>query len=314
MRFNLVRKKTFLDILSDVYGLTVYANEGIEDARFFRSLNPLARKLAFNLPMGFYETSEQLRDRWTNGQWEALKKKSLESGVNYSISVLGDAGLGGGVHVAHNPVLSLRGCTHHKQRYKRHHIKNLNTEYNKADRNRIEIVFATTEDELRGFYHVLACQYVREHMMVFQPFELYRRLFAQDFGQLLVAKQDGKVVGGMFLMRDDKVLHYNWGARARIGNVSIGTILIDAAIEHALSAGYDYFDFGSTPLSDDALLRFKLKWGAIDEPVYKYSTLQNQGIMDLNTAYMWPRKLFSFLPIAVAKKLMPIAVPWVVSG
>ncbi|KGF67320.1 hypothetical protein LL06_23215 [Hoeflea sp. BAL378] len=314
MRFDLVRKQEFLDILSDVYGLTAYAHEGIEDSGFFRSVNPLARKMAFNLPMGFYETAEQLRDRWSAGQWEALRSISQESGVNFSISVLGDAGLGGGIHIAHNPVLSLRGCTQHKEKYKRHHVKNLNTEYNKAERNRIEMMFAETEDDLRGFYQVLARQYVREHKMLFQPFDLYRRLFSQDFGQLLVAKQDSRIVGGMFLLRDGNVLHYNWGARAQVDNVSIGTILVDAAIKHAFSAGYDYFDFGSTPLSDDALLRFKLKWGAVDMPVYKYSTLKNPSIVDLNSSYMWPRKAFSFLPVPVAKMLMPVVVPWVVSG
>jgi hypothetical protein len=314
VRFNLVRKQEFLDILCDVYGLTIYAQERNEDTCFFRSVNPLARKLAFNLPMGFYETAEQLRDRWTVDQWETLRSISRESGVNFSINVVGDAGLGGGIHIAHNPVLSLRGCAHHKEKYKRHHAKNLNTEYNKVERNRIEIMFAEKEEELRGFYHVLASQYVREHKMLFQPFDLYRRLFSQDFGQLLVAKQDSRVVGGMFLLSDGNVLHYNWGARAQVGNVSIGTILVDAAIDHAFSAGYDYFDFGSTPLSDDALLRFKLKWGAEDIPVYKYSTLQNPGIVDLNSSYLWPRKAFSFLPVSVAKILMPFVVPWVVSG
>ena len=315
MQFRLMENPDFHRILCDVHRLSPYQCMDTAGLPFFRTVNPMAAKNIFSLPLGFYYTAEQLKERNLDKIWQRLSSISQDEGMNFSICSVGDAGLEGGVHVAHNPILDLsESKDNHRSSYRRNHVKNLNKENNKAKREGVTVKFAHCEAEIKGFYDVLARQYVREHHMLFQPYRLYQQLIEQGFGTDLVAKKDNKVVGGVFLLKDGDVLHYSWGARARVGNLNVSYLLLDAAIEYAVYEGYRFFDFGSTPLSDEALLWFKLKWGAEDIPVYKYATLANQGVTDLNNAYRGARRLFSFTPLPIAKAIMPIVVPWVISG
>lgn len=149
--------------------------------------------------------------------------------------------------------------------------------------------------------------------MVFQPFSLYERLLRlEGAAKLLVAKSNEGVIGGLFMLSDGPVLHYNWGARSQLSNVSVGTLLIDHAVRHAAQAGYRYFDFGSTALSDRNLLDFKLKWGCENIPVYRYHTLTRPADVDLGSSYASARRWFSRVPVKAAAALMPIIIPWLI--
>lgn len=317
MKFQLFDSEPFLRVMEAVYDLArvevlPHGSEG--GFPFFRSNKPFRGNQLFALPFGYYRTAQDLRERWRSGQWQEVRRYSLERGCNITMTILGDAPIDGGVHGANNPVLALAAGQPIGDSYSRNLRLNLKKEWNKCQRHGIRIDFSDRDDDLRAFYRVLATQYVREHHMVFQPLTLYRRLLRlHDVAKLLVAKSDEHgVIGGLFMLSDGPVLHYNWGARAQVSNVSVGTLLIDHAIRHAAQAGYQYFDFGSTALSDHNLLDFKLKWGCENIPVYRYHTLSRPADVDLGSSYAGARRLFSRMPVRAAAALMPFVIPWLI--
>lgn len=317
MKFQLFGSEPFLRVIESVYDLSrvaVLSPDADGSFPFFRSNKPLRGHDLFALPFGYYRTAQDLRQRWSSGQWEAVKRFSADQRCNITMTILGDAQIDGGVVCADNPVLSLNAGQPAGERYTRNLRLNLKKEWNKCERHGVRIEFTEREDDLRAFYRVLATQYVREHRMVFQPLCLFERLMRlEGVAKLLVARSDEHgVVGGLFMLSDGPVLHYNWGARLQVANVSVGTVLIDHAIRHAEQAGYQHFNFGSTALSDRNLLDFKLKWGCENVPVYRYHTLTRPADVDLASSYGAARWLFSRLPVRAAAALMPFVIPWLI--
>ena len=129
---------------------------------------------------------------------------------------------------------------------------------------------------------------------------------------LFIAKHNEKIVGGICCIKDEDIYHYNWGASFNIYNISVGTLLVDYAIDYAYNQGYKIFDFGSTPISHKNLLSFKLKWGAQNYEVYQYYTLKKLKNIDLNTSYLLIRKIYSKFPVSFLRWLMPKIVPYLV--
>jgi lipid II:glycine glycyltransferase (peptidoglycan interpeptide bridge formation enzyme) len=149
--------------------------------------------------------------------------------------------------------------------------------------------------------------------MVFQPLVLFVKLFEESLLDVFIAKQGDKITGGLCCIKDcNNIYHYNWGASLNINNIAIGTLLINHAMAYAYSCGYKYFDLGSTSLSDDNLLNFKLKWGAQNYPVYQYYTLNRPHSVDLNNSYLFYRNIYSKFPKALLRALMPKIIPFLV--
>ena len=317
MEFELYYSAPFAEILNEVYDLEEVPGLSRDPALgipFFRSRKPFKRGTIFNLPLGFCQSADYFKARWHGSEWPRIKAYAAEHAVNITLTTIGELGIDRGFHSADNPVLFLAAGADPRAGYSSNLRTNLRKEWNKAGRHGIEIVESREPADLRAFYRVLATQYVREHRMVFQPYSLLRKLLGPEgWGRLLVARHRGSIVGGMFLIADGRVLHYNWGARGRIENVSIGTLLIDHTIEYAHDAGYAAFDFGATPLSDADLLAFKMRWGCTNLPVQRYYTTQAPRHVDLNASFAWPRKAYSKLPVGLAERLMPVVVPWLAS-
>jgi GNAT superfamily N-acetyltransferase len=316
MKFSLFYSAPFLAVLKKVYDLReipVLDPEQDGYVPFLSSNKPLKQSLIFNLPFNFYQTAEYLRSCWQGHEWSKIKEHAKKQRKNITITTVGDAGIDRGDLFAFNSILDLSDVSEPAEKYSRNLAANLRTEWNKCHKYGITIGASRAEIDLQSFYRVLSRQYVREHRMVFQPFALYKSLLALGVGTLIVAKQDDQLVGGMFLLADGEVLHYSWGARSRIKNVSIGTVLVDYAIRYAKAQGHTMFDFGSTPLSDGHLLDFKARWGSSKYPVFKYYTIESPSQIDLGSSYQLARRLYSCVPIRVAASLMPAVVPWLVS-
>lgn len=316
MNFGLFYSAPFISIIKKIYDLREvavldFAQPGY--VPFFCSNKPFKQSLIFNLPFNFYQTAEYLQARWRSHEWTQVKAHAKAHRKNITITTVGDAGIDRGNLFAFNSILDLSDISEPQEKYSRNLSANLRTEWNKCHKHGVTIEFSRAESDLRSFYSVLANQYVREHQMVFQPFGLYWALLASGAAALIVARQEGVLVGGMFLLADGDVLHYSWGARSRIDNVSIGTVLVDYALRYAKAQGYTKFDFGSTPLSDANLLDFKSRWGSRKYPVFKYFTTEAPSSIDLSSSYLLARKLYSHVPIRMATSLMPSVVPWLVS-
>lgn len=270
------------------------------------------KKLAFILPFNFFPTANLLDEKITEKDWEWLGCNQNLPNINFTISCIGKLNkFGQGVYIANNPILKLK-TTKPIDSFSKNHIQNITKEINKAKKFNINICFSENQNDLNKFYDVMANQYVKNHKMIFQPKELFKRLLAAGMAKLLVAKHDNEVLGGLFCLIEQDVFHYNWSARKPFFNLNLGTLLLNHAISYAFSEGFSYFDFGSTPLSDNNLFKFKMKWGCDNYKVYKYFSKKHLPQKDLNKSFYVLRQIYSKIPVNVAKQIMPIAVPFLV--
>lgn len=307
----------FVSILIDVYYLNYIklsqpSNLLLEKC-FCTSKLIWKKKLAFILPFNFFPTANLIDEKITEKDWENLGCNQISKNINFTISCIGKLNnIEKGVYIANNPILKLKKTTKPHDLFSKNHIQNIKKEINKAKKFNIIISFSENRNDLNKFYDVMAYQYVRNHKMIFQPKELFKRLLAAGMAKLLVAKQDDEVLGGLFCLLEQDVFHYNWSARKPFFNLNLGTLLLNHAISYAFSEGFSYFDFGSTPLSDKYLFNFKMKWGCDNYKVYKYFSKKQVPQKDLNKSFYVLRQIYSKIPINVAKQIMPIAVPFLV--
>ncbi len=315
MKFHALYSATFVDIVSVVYKLRhlEYLYPSQSQFPILASRNGFKSSNAFNLPLGFYQTAELVNSMLSSDEWGELCDKSRNAGINVCVSSLGELNYGNGIHVANNPVLEMSALHNPFDLYSKNHRQNIRKERNKANNYAVTVAFSESPEDLLKFYDLMAFQYVKEHKMVFQPFLLFSKLLASGLGKLIIAKHEDDVVGGMLCIIDGDVFHYNWGVRKKFLNLNVGTLLVDYAVTYAHSSGYRYFDFGSTPVSDDHLYEFKMKWGCKNFRVYKYFTLKKISQIDLNSSFRFLRNVYSKTPPRYAKKLMPIIVPWLVT-
>lgn len=317
MIFSVFYSPAFLEIIKGVYklkALSILAENGCNTGfPLLTSRLPFKSRLGFSLPFGFYQTSDGIQELVASDGWNQVCGYSKLKGINISLTSIGQLPFSKGIYIANNPILDLKKNIEPFDQYSKNHRQNIRTERNKAARYGITVSFTDSKDDLRQFYDVMANQYVKDHMMVFQPLNLFSRLFFSGLGRLLVAKDGDKVLGGMFCIVDDNIFHYNWGVRKQFRNLNIGTLLIDFAVTHAHQDGYRYFDFGSTPLSDEYLYQFKMKWACENHCVYKYFTGGELHQADLNNSFMGARSVYSKIPPRVAQRMMPFVVPLLIS-
>ena len=99
--------------------------------------------------------------------------------------------------------------------------------------------------------------------------QLWRGLLAPGFGHLTIAEVDGApVAGAVFLVWNDVTI-YKYGASDPRGwNLRPNNLIFAEEIASACRAGCASFHFGRTDLVDEGLRRFKLGWGAEEEPLH----------------------------------------------
>lgn len=315
--FQAYRSAQFLQLLEKLYDLerivVLPHNDFRDGATFFRSRKPLRGKDAFFLPFQFYGSLPQGVS--AADCFKQMEAWSDSTGCNLTLSSLADHPEGRSTVVAHNPVLHLPGNEEALYRGFSSNLRNsLRRNANKATRLGVDFRHSTAEKDLYDFYYgVLAPQYVRKHRMVFHPFGLYRSLLINGMASLSLAFWEGRVIGGLVLIKDQGGVHYAWGASEAPEQLAVGALLLHFSILYALRLGLDWFDFGSTPLSDDDLLKFKMRWGCIAYPVRRYYTLRAPREIDLNSSFALTRRIYALLPPSWACSLMPRVIPWLVS-
>lgn len=317
MNFSVFYSSTFLEIIKKVYKLTelhpFLSNDHVPRLPVLISRLPFKSRLGFSLPFGFYQTCNCIQQLVDLEYWTDLCQYSSQKSLNISLTSIGKIPFLNGIHIANNPILDFENTGEPYSQYSKNHRQNIRKERNKASAYDVAVSFTDSRDDLLQFYDVMAYQYLNDHMMVFQPYELFSRLFFSGLGRLLLAKHGDTVIGGIFCIVDGDVYHYNWGVRKQFRNLNIGTLLIDSAVMHAYRGGFRYFDFGSTPLSDDHLYMFKMKWGCENHCVYKYFTKEELTQVDLNSSFIAVRNVYSKIPPKIAQWMMPYVVPWLAS-
>jgi hypothetical protein len=315
--FLAYRKPGFLSLIERIYDLERFSVE-VEDIHelpaFFRSRKLLRNRNGFFLPFQFYATLPLQTAESKISYFESMAEWSKQTGNNLTYSCLENYAGAQSIVVARNPVLFLpKDLQALEDGFSSNLRSNLRRNSNKAHRMGVAIAESSEERDLRDFYlYVLAPQYVRKHKMLFHPYATYRGLLEQGLARLIIARQNARVIGGLVLVEDVGGLHYAWGASEAPEQLAIGALMLHHALNAAVIQGLDWFDFGSTPLTDDALHAFKLRWGSKSFPVRSYYTLKQQPKVDLNNSFRKARQIYSYMSPRLACRLMPKLIPWLV--
>jgi len=102
---------------------------------------------------------------------------------------------------------------------------------------------------------------------------LYDRLVVAEQARMLLAWHRGRVVAGIVLIRSGEIVYYFFGASdADALAHRPNDLLFSEAIRASAAAGARTFDFMTSRLTDEGLIRFKEKWGGRPEPLRIYRT------------------------------------------
>lgn len=303
MRFKLYESNSFRKILVEVYKLNE-VNLNIFNEKqifFFKSKFFFKKRKLIFLPFGFFQFSERFTE---------LKKIIDLIPNNASISTIGKISFLENEKIGFNPILNLKKINPNTyNNYSKNHNQNIRKEINKAKKEKIRFEVSEDGKWLNQFYELMSEQYTRDHRMVFQPKELFEKFIKNKMAIIFTASSDKKLYAAIFCLKDGDVIHYNWGVRKKYKNLNLLTFIIANAINYSVQNNFKFFDFGATPLSDKGLLEFKKKWNTDMFYLFKNSKLKQDKSIDLNTSYPFARRIFSFIPPVINRRLMKYIVP-----
>jgi len=204
------------------------------------------------------------------------------------------------------------------KKYSKSLRQNLRTTYKKINDLGITIKYAEKENELDVWYKLLVRLYRNKHQMITQPDILFKKLFnarnsyGMKIGKLLLAYDNGKIIGGIFMLDGNQHWEYSWAAYdLSYAKYGINTILVDHAIRHAIEQKVKTFGFGSSSINDKDLVYFKSRWGCQEKIIKYYYWNHKPSHIDLNTSFAFARTLYSYLPISLLKRIPKYVVPYI---
>lgn len=317
--FEKYKSQKLKDILCECYKIKevkVFSDNRFENITpFYQSTLPFKKKLIFNAPFQYYYSPQlnNIEEDFFNG----LEDYSKKNGKNILVKSFYEYQYKNRIQIALNSTLRLDYEDYNKYiaSLSKNFRQNLRTAANKVSKEQFTLKFIDTDKELKDFYVKLSRLYIKKHKMVFQPFKLYEKFYKAGIAKYLIFKnEEGEVIACIVLIRDGKLMHYNWGITdVRYYKFSLNSLLIDELIKYCFKHDIEAIDFGSTPESDKDLLFFKEKWGCSHSPVYEYYTAQKPNAIDLNNSYLAMRNLYSLLPPSLIRPGMPFIIPWLVS-
>jgi hypothetical protein len=172
---------------------------------------------------------------------------------------------------------------------------------------------------LKRFYAVLVRAYRDKHQMLPQPYAIFERLMAGSgegrgcFGYIAERTDNGEILGGIFILKDETQWCYGWGANASQAEaeaMDIGTLLIGASILDAAEERAPVYSFGASPVSHELLRRFKRKWGGQEHLVLTYGWREELKHVDLHNGYGLAKAVLGRMPLKALELISPHMVKW----
>jgi CelD/BcsL family acetyltransferase involved in cellulose biosynthesis len=147
----------------------------------------------------------------------------------------------------------------------------------KARNGGVEVRAADDVDDLRAFYELHLRVRKHKYRLLAQPFRffelLWERLIDRGDGVLLLARHDGRVVGGVLYLQWGDTLYYKFNASdADHLSVRPNDLLAWSGIEHAHGSGLRRLDFGLTDWDQEGLLRYKRKYATSESVIHTVRT------------------------------------------
>lgn len=124
-------------------------------------------------------------------------------------------------------------------------------------------------------------------------FSLIEKHFEADKDyKIWLAEKDGRPLAALLLFYFNNTVEYFTpviSAHAR--DLQPMALILEKSMLHAACGGFKYWNWGGTWLTQQGVLKFKKKWGAV-ESIYRYHiSLNNKAILKLN-----PQDILSYYP------------------
>ena len=133
-------------------------------------------------------------------------------------------------------------------------------------RDGAEIVEEPSIEDIRAYYTLLNDLYTRKVKTPLFPFSFFEHLYQLDYSKFLLARLNGKIVGGTVCTCLPDYTVYEWFACGEDGvhkNIYPSTVATYASIRYASQHGYQHFDMMGAGKPDESygVRDFKAKFG-----------------------------------------------------
>ncbi len=153
--------------------------------------------------------------------------------------------------------------------------KSVQQKVNKSKKLCVQVRIAQNRQDIEHYYRLHLQTRSKKHGMPAQPREFFYGLWdafaASNSMRLLLAEHQGKVIASAILLAAGPTLRYAYSASdERYLNLAPNNLLIWTALKLGCENGYQTLDLGRTSRTNEGLMGFKRRWGAIEEPLPYY--------------------------------------------
>ncbi len=169
--------------------------------------------------------------------------------------------------------------------------KRVRRDVRRAERSGVQVENGASHEAVGEFYDLYLESMRRNHAVPKYDLALVSAIFEKlnPLGRcaILIARREGVAIAGALIVDSPTASHYLMGGSSTAGlQYCPNDLLLHCAIRRAVALGLDGFDFLPSGVGDDALERFKSKWGAEVHPVAVHSVVTQPARMAAwNLAY-----------------------------
>ena len=151
----------------------------------------------------------------------------------------------------------------------------------RAEREGLTVRRATRPHDLVDTFYQLHLRTRRRQGVPVQPRRFFRLLWehtiSTGLGSVLIVEASAQPIAAAVFLAWNETVIYKFGA-SDVSRLSLrpNHLLFWYAIRAACEQGSRWFDFGRTDIGQEGLRKFKLSWGAVEEPLV-YAALDDQS-------------------------------------
>jgi len=179
----------------------------------------------------------------------------------------------------------------------------------KAEQSGLTIEFSQTREAVREF-HRLLCRTRRRLGVPPQPWRffenIHRHVLMRGQGWVVLARRGATAVAGAIYFQSGRTAIYKFGASDhRWQHLRANNLVMWAAIRQFGQQGFAQLDLGRTSLGNEGLRRYKLGWGAAEQPVeyVRYEPRTGDFVTARDQSTGWHSGVFRLLPLPVSRAI-----------
>lgn len=151
--------------------------------------------------------------------------------------------------------------------------KKIRRDIRKPTKKGVVVYSAKSYEDVKAFYKLYLMSMKRNLAVAKYPLEyfnaMFRHLRNKNIMTIYLGQLDESFIAGIVTIRSSNIVHYVYGGMDyRYRDTGAIDLLVYSSIKDSMTQGAEWFDFGGTSPEDEALLRYKTKWGSLVRDVY----------------------------------------------